>query len=313
MNSPKLSARNLCLLLISLLLTVFCAFTPSPSLADNDFQPINKVPPQPTGLNIYINDWGGLINESDRQVLQSRLMDLDRRGKAQIAIVTLPDTDRELSEFAPEIIHAWGIGHKDKDNGILILCNAQRIRAHQRHRIFFATGSGVESLLPDGKLGRIRDDITSPAFDSGNYSQGIRDAALSIAGVLENADVSAMAKKRAHKPKGNGVFDYLVIGTFLGFIYGILRRPWNPLEVIPDLIVMAIVFFVLTWMALIPFTVMMIFGRVLKALGLVRVSPAGPGFYSGYGVDSGWSSGGGGDDFGGGFGGGDSSGGGAGD
>lgn len=182
---------------------------------------INDVPPKPQGLAIYVTDFGDLLAPADEQILQQRLQALDEQGSAQIAILTLPNTDRELSEFSPIIMNQWGVGHRERDDGILILANAQRIRNNlSGNRIFVGTGAGVEGILPDAVVGRILDEQALPAFQQGDYSGGIRNTVLTLAGILEGDPTVKERYPAEPVPEGP---DLLTIFLILLFIYLMFR------------------------------------------------------------------------------------------
>lgn len=143
---------------------------------------VNQPPPTPVGVGIYVNDLGQILTPDDTARLNQRLAELDAQGLAQISVLTLPDTDRELSEFCPVIMNAWGIGHRGKNNGVLVLANATRIVENRSgNRIFIGTGYGLEGQLPDAKLGRILDTYALPYFASSAHSKGITEATLAVA------------------------------------------------------------------------------------------------------------------------------------
>lgn len=151
---------------------------------------IDNVPPRPSGLHIYVNDLsdgesGGLLTPQDRARLQERLQALDEAGIAQISVLVLPDTDRDLSEFAPQIMNRWGIQHAGKKDGLLVLVNARRLKSGlSGNRVFIGTGYNLESILPDAVIGRILDAEAVPAFAKGDFSGGITRATLTIADIL---------------------------------------------------------------------------------------------------------------------------------
>lgn len=163
---------------------------------------VNTPPPAPMGHEIYVTDLGHLLMPQDQAAITDQLERLDQAGVAQIAVVTLPATDRELSEFSPQIMNIWKIGLKSKNNGLLILVNADALRGHkQRNRIFIGTGSGLEGDLPDVTLGKFLDAYAIPAFEAGQYSQGIRDVTLAIAGRLaQGAGMQSGETGRANLP-----------------------------------------------------------------------------------------------------------------
>ncbi|HEY9744922.1 MAG TPA: TPM domain-containing protein, partial [Oculatellaceae cyanobacterium] len=111
---------------------------------------VNDVPPRPEGLNIYVNDYAGLLTPEDKKRLKERLQALDESGIAQVSVLILPDTDRDLSEFAPVIMNRWDIQHYKKKDGLLVLVNAHRVKNNlPGNRIFVGTGYALESMLPD--------------------------------------------------------------------------------------------------------------------------------------------------------------------
>jgi len=178
----------------------------------------NDVPPRPLGLDIYIQDLGDLLTPADEQTLQTYLQRLDEMGKAQITIVTLPRTDQELAELAPTILTQWGVGHKDQDDGLVILANAERIRGNlSGNRIFVATGLGTEGLLPDAVVGRVLDSQAIPRFDQKDYSGGLRETAVAL-GQIMAGDETVQAQ---YADKG---FDWIQLLFLLIFLFIIFSR-----------------------------------------------------------------------------------------
>jgi uncharacterized protein len=148
-------------------------------------QAVDTIPPTPQGLHIYVNDDANLLTPEDQATLREKLQALDEAGIAQVSVLVLPDTDRDLSEFAPEIMNQWGIQHHGKKDGLLVLVNAKRVRGNlSGNRIFVATGYALESILPDALVGRILDEKALPAFDQGDYSGGVTQATLTIVKIL---------------------------------------------------------------------------------------------------------------------------------
>jgi uncharacterized protein len=184
---------------------------------------VNTVPAtKPEGSDIYVNDAPflrydalPLLDPDDVMTLKNRLRELDTAGIAQISVLILPDTDRDLSEFAPEIMNRWGIQHAGKKDGLLILVNAQRF--HKKlsgNRIFVATGYNLEGTLPDAVIGRLLDTYAVSAFDEGNYSTGITNVTLAIADVLtEGKSLKRVRPKTDGPPVKELIF--LVLLLFL--------------------------------------------------------------------------------------------------
>lgn len=184
---------------------------------------INNVPPTPQGLGIYVNDYANLLTPEHKAVLQDRLQGLDEAGLAQVSVLILPDTDRELSEFAPEIMNRWGIQHRNKKDGLLVLVNAKRVRENlSGNRIFIGTGLAIEEILPDAVVGRILDQQALPAFAQGDYSGGVTRATLTAVRILSgDKDLRASYTRQ---PRGGGGPDWFFIVFILILIILSFRR-----------------------------------------------------------------------------------------
>ncbi|MBK8191040.1 MAG: TPM domain-containing protein [Vampirovibrionales bacterium] len=189
---------------------------------------INSIPAKPQGLDIYVTDLGGLLDDGDRQAVRERLQRLDQDGYAQIAVLTFPATDRELSLFSHEIFNAWGIGHGDKNDGILIAVNAERVRkGSSGNRIYVAVGYGLEGILPDGAVGRILDSEAMPAFNQNAYSTGVANTAIALADMIERLQ-SGENVPLAQQPRGRDggfpVFAFFIIILLLSLLPRAKRR-----------------------------------------------------------------------------------------
>jgi uncharacterized protein len=188
---------------------------------------INDVPPRPSGLHIYVNDLSGngpdgLLTPEDRGRLQERLQTLDEADVAQISVLVLPDTDRDLSEFAPKIMNQWGIQHTGKKDGLLVLVNAHRLKSGlSGNRIFIGTGYHLESILPDAVIGRILDVEAVPAFSRGDFSGGITRATLTIADILagDKPLKSRYSRRGSDGPPWVGLIVFLVLFMILANLF----------------------------------------------------------------------------------------------
>ncbi len=133
--------------------------------------------PSPQGL---VSDFAGVIDPPTREQLTRLLQELKDKTGAEIAIVTV-ETTQPLTAFdyAIKIAEAWKPGAKGKDNGVVFLV------ATKDRKMFIATGYGVEGILPDGKVGEIRDEYVVPYFKQRDYAHGI------LAGTQVMADLIA--------------------------------------------------------------------------------------------------------------------------
>ena len=114
----------------------------------------------------------------------------------------------------------WGVGQKDKNNGVLILVS----KADRKVR--FEVGRGIEDKLPDITAKRIQQQITVPNFKAGRYAQGIIQSVAAIRQALGDAPGAgqAVAPPRpapTSAPDGMAVFTLvlLFVAVLLGVAY----------------------------------------------------------------------------------------------
>lgn len=126
-----------------------------------------KLPQRPDPPRL-VNDYAGMLSTDEAEALESRLDQYAHETSTQIAVVIITTLDgADRAQYATELIHEWGIGQKDKDNGVLILI------AKEDRSMFLATGRGVEGALPDAICKRITEYTIKPQFKAGNYAEGI--------------------------------------------------------------------------------------------------------------------------------------------
>ena len=126
--------------------------------------------------NISVFDYAGLIDDADEQQMRKIAELLEEKSKAQLIVVTINDlAQMEIEDYALELFRNWGIGDKEKNNGLLILVNKESLLENRRGRIRIEVGYGLEGAINDGKAGAILDTYALPAFELGEYSRGIRD------------------------------------------------------------------------------------------------------------------------------------------
>lgn len=136
------------------------------------------VPNKPSPARL-VNDFAGLFTASEIRHLEDSLVAFDRATSTQIAVVTLNDLGNYApSDMAFKIMDSWGIGQKDKQNGVLILLKPRN--SYGRGEVFIATGLGLEGVLPDGKATRIIDREMMDYLKRGQYFKAAQAGAQAV-------------------------------------------------------------------------------------------------------------------------------------
>ena len=74
------------------------------------------------GSNIYVQDYADVISPASEKIIYSIGRELDSKTTAQVAVLTVPTLDGEpIESYALKVLRGWGIGSRDKNNGVLIV------------------------------------------------------------------------------------------------------------------------------------------------------------------------------------------------
>ena len=116
----------------------------------------------------FVNDFADVISQNAEDEIYNRAVALNQKTTAQAVVVTVDSLNgEEISDFSLKLARDWGIGDKDKDNGILILL------AVSDREVYISVGYGLEGAMPDSKTGRLLDNYALPYFSEDNFSDGM--------------------------------------------------------------------------------------------------------------------------------------------
>src|SRR5665811_1745861 len=121
------SMRSKILFLCALLSLVLSAF---PSFAEF---------PAPQGR---VSDFAGVLKPGVLVHLLQTIQQVESKTSAEIAVVTVPSLDGlTVEDYAVQLFKKWGIGKKNKDNGLLVLvCPSE-------HKARIEVGYGLEPTI----------------------------------------------------------------------------------------------------------------------------------------------------------------------
>ena len=150
----------------------------------------------------YVNDYANILSSDTEEYIMNMNIELQKKTGAQIVVVTVSSLEgQSIEEYATELFRQFGIGDKNKNNGVLLLCSTG-------DRLFrIEVGYGLEGRLTDGKTGRIQDNYIIPYLKNNNYDYGIRNGftailnevaseyGVTISGADKLNDISELKKK----------------------------------------------------------------------------------------------------------------------
>lgn len=124
----------------------------------------------PKTTEFYVNDSANLLfNDTEKYIINMNKALEDKTG-AQIVVVTVKNLEgKSIEDYATELFRDYGIGNKEKNNGVLLLC------AYEERQFRIEVGYGLEGILTDGKTGRIQDNYIIPYLSQNNFNDGIKN------------------------------------------------------------------------------------------------------------------------------------------
>ena len=190
--------------------------------ADIKYNPTDK---------FFVNDFANVLSDQTEQEIFNLCLTIQQKTTAQLVIVTVPNMEgNNIESYANILFNKWGIGTKDKNNGVLL------ILSKDEKRIRIEVGYGLEGAINDAKAGRILDKYAVTALKEGNYDQAIIDTAKQIQGeIYTEYNIDNTVDNPDYVPIGNNnvTIDskYIVI-TIIIFIFLVIITKGKILEVL---------------------------------------------------------------------------------
>lgn len=133
-------------------------------------------------LRQHVSDPDGLLSIAARDSINRMFTTLEQKTGIQAMVVMLPSIgDDNIFDFSQNLFRYWGIGDKEKNNGLLITYVADQ------HTIRFHTGYGLEGFLTDALGKRIQTTYMIPAFKQGDTDTGMVKGMRAVYKVLEDS------------------------------------------------------------------------------------------------------------------------------
>lgn len=132
------------------------------------------VPAKPDVL-YPVFDQVGLLNETEKDMLNQKLIKFRDSTSVQIEVVIIPTTNGEDVNFAAwQIGEKWGLRNKDSKNGVVFLI------AKDDRTMSIQQGRDVEQYITASVAGQILDYLVTPYFKQGQFYNGINHGTSAI-------------------------------------------------------------------------------------------------------------------------------------
>lgn len=171
----------------------------------------------PESSNRLVTDYTQTLTSEQINYLEQKLIAFDDSTSNQIAVVMVKTVgDYDINEYTLELGRKWGVGGKEKNNGVVLLI------ALGDRKLSIQTGYGLEGALPDIYTKRIIENDIKPYFKSGNYYEGIKSGIDAIIALTkgEYKNDKPRSQESEHKGVGGIGAGLIILIVIIIFIIG---------------------------------------------------------------------------------------------
>jgi uncharacterized protein len=158
---------------------------------------------RPTPQKLYNNfskEFPQFLTNQQTAQLEEKLEAFSNETSNQICIVVVDDLNGlDPADYATKIINEWGIGQKEKNNGIVILVKPTGGKGERE--LFIAIGYGLEGAIPDITTKHIRENEMYPYLKKGDYFTAL-DKATDVLIKLAKGEINEKDYRRQNRSQG---------------------------------------------------------------------------------------------------------------
>lgn len=132
----------------------------------------------------YVSNPDGILAKETVYAIDTTLYALEQRTGIQVVVAVVGQIEGgDCFDFAYRLGNENGVGQKAEDNGLVILL------VTEERCIQFATGYGIEGMLPDAVCKQIQVRYMNPFFKDGRWDEGMLEGIRVLRNKLEDTGI----------------------------------------------------------------------------------------------------------------------------
>lgn len=160
----------------------------------------------------YVCNPAGILSQVACNKIDAMLYALEQQTGIETVVAAVPSIgDEDCFNFCHQLLNKWGVGKKDKNNGLVILL------VTDQRCIQFYTGYGLEGVLPDAICKRIQTKYMIPYLKDGNWSEGM---VAGLEATCQRLDGSMENDSLSDSGEGNDGLAYVLLAIFFFCLIG---------------------------------------------------------------------------------------------
>lgn len=178
------------------------------------------IPPKPNPPRL-VNDYVGILKPEEVQKLEIKLTAYNDSTSNQIAIVIVKSLHGyDANTMAYKIGEEWGLGQKDKNNGVVLLIKP-KTNDEPKGYVAISVGYGLEPYITDALSKRIIQNKLIPYFRQNKFYEGIDAATTAI--MLASKGAYKGSPKNDVPPPAGIVFLAIFLLIMFAFIVSVFQ------------------------------------------------------------------------------------------
>ena len=178
------------------------------------------IPPKPAA---YFNDYASVVSKTAASRFNEQLAQFERETSNQVVVAIFPkmQSDDDIAAYTYRVAEAWGVGQKDKRNGVVLFVFTQD------RKIFIQVGYGLEGAVPDATAFDIYENRIKPRFRNNDYegglAEGIDSILKAIRGEYTGTGKTVAERRRSNAPAPSFLF-FIIFFIALSIISRLMRK-----------------------------------------------------------------------------------------
>lgn len=153
----------------------------------------------------YVSNPDGILSGQAVAVIDSMLFALEEQTGIQVLVAVLTGIEGgDCFDFAHRLGQENGVGQKGRDNGLVVLLSTEE------RCVQFATGYGLEGVLPDAMCKRIQQRYMVEHFADDDWNTGMVEGMRAVCGVLDGS---------MENPAEDDEGDMIALAIFVVFVF----------------------------------------------------------------------------------------------
>jgi uncharacterized protein len=172
----------------SIMCATLLAVLAATSVSGTREEPLAGIPNPRVKDGTWVTDLPGALRPETVARLNQSIGEIQRAHRIEMAVVVVRSLDGlSIEDAAEKLFQLWGIGQRDRDNGLLFLWSTGD------RKVRIEVGYGLEGVVPDGKAGAILDTYVIPRFKTGEFDAGVVAGVDAVLAAARNEPVSLPA------------------------------------------------------------------------------------------------------------------------